>query len=339
MMMMVLLVVEKWRIKVIYSGIVTSTIRVGDKTGARVHETPLHAPLSVEGLRGVCADVLAGGGPVLCTLVAERGGETGADGGRSRLTRFPFFKVVLSGRIEVRRAGRPALAVKAGEAVLFARDTFAHVDYPVKTRYLRLTFGGDFVFAGRETVFPRGEVVHELGRARGELEACRLEGTPGVLAVRILERMADLRNDDLTAEAVRRRALAQALLGEVAEWLETVQGSGASGESSGGLAGRMRHYVDEHCREAIDRERVAAAFGVTPGHVSRVFRQAGGAGFQATLLRARLEVAQDLLRTTEWPIEDVAVGAGFSGAGYFIAAFRRALGTPPQRWRRQARQI
>lgn len=85
----------------------------------------------------------------------------------------------------------------------------------------------------------------------------------------------------------------------------------------------------------VTLEQVAAAAGVSPPTVTRLFRRHLGTSPLAWVLDARVEAAKLLLTTTALPVAQVARRVGFGDAYYFSRQFRRRTGTTPTTWRRR----
>ncbi|MET7393827.1 helix-turn-helix domain-containing protein [Dactylosporangium sp. NPDC005572] len=84
-------------------------------------------------------------------------------------------------------------------------------------------------------------------------------------------------------------------------------------------------YIDRHlANPALSAPQVAAAVGISPRHLSRVFAEAGTTVPKYVLGR-RLEAARNLLRkptAATMTIADVARCCGFTSAAHFSNAFR-----------------
>jgi AraC-like DNA-binding protein len=83
---------------------------------------------------------------------------------------------------------------------------------------------------------------------------------------------------------------------------------------------------------APDRAAVAELFAMHPRTLNRRLT-AAGTSFAHLLARARYDVARELLRDTQLPVQDIALVLGYSGTGPFTHAFRRWSGTTAARWR------
>lgn len=91
-------------------------------------------------------------------------------------------------------------------------------------------------------------------------------------------------------------------------------------------------YVGEHYTDLTERD-VAAACGVSPAALSRLFSRVMKCSFPEYVTGVRLREAEKLLLTTDASVTDIALRVGFSSPAYFIARFRQAKGITPHRFR------
>lgn len=89
--------------------------------------------------------------------------------------------------------------------------------------------------------------------------------------------------------------------------------------------------TDTHLRIAD----VAAALGVHPVHLARVFRQAWGCSPGDLLRWRRIEQASGLLGRPELCMAEVALTVGFADQSHMTRAFRARYGMTPSTYRRQ----
>jgi AraC-like DNA-binding protein len=97
---------------------------------------------------------------------------------------------------------------------------------------------------------------------------------------------------------------------------------------------RARDFVDRHYAEDIDVDSMAAAAGYSRAHFTRAFKAAFGETPRAYLLTRRLERAASLLRSTDWPVNEVCWAVGLTSVGSFTTSFSRMYGMTPTQWRR-----
>lgn len=94
-------------------------------------------------------------------------------------------------------------------------------------------------------------------------------------------------------------------------------------------------YIQLHLNTSLNCGKVAAAAGVSPRHMNRVFN----AEFQMTTMQFvtqyRLAAAKDILKLTDERISDIARLVGFSSTQSMDVVFRRANGMSPKAYRHQ----
>ncbi len=108
--------------------------------------------------------------------------------------------------------------------------------------------------------------------------------------------------------------------------------------ATGALSGpRLRlalDYLESHLSEDVSLTALAAAVGLSEGHVCKAFRLATGEPPHRWLVKRRIAKAKALLSTTTRSITEVALDVGFGSSSHFAAAFRRWQGVSPRTFRR-----
>jgi AraC-like DNA-binding protein len=84
---------------------------------------------------------------------------------------------------------------------------------------------------------------------------------------------------------------------------------------------------------------VGQALGVSPVHLTEVFRQVEGTPFYRYALQQRLERAVRLLPGYGGDLSALALELDFASHSHFTTAFRRAFGCTPAAFRERARQV
>jgi AraC-like DNA-binding protein len=106
-----------------------------------------------------------------------------------------------------------------------------------------------------------------------------------------------------------------------------------------GLASWQRRRVTELLRENLDGNLrladLATACDLSVSHFARSFKRTFGVTCHRWLLEARMERAKTLLATAALSLTDVAEKSGFADQATFTRTFRRLVGVPPGRWRRE----
>jgi AraC family transcriptional regulator len=91
--------------------------------------------------------------------------------------------------------------------------------------------------------------------------------------------------------------------------------------------------VRERLSERLTLSGIAAAVGVHPVYLATMFRQRYGSSVGEYLRQSRIEFACRKLSTTDAPLSDVALSAGFSHQSHFARTFKRLTGLTPAQYR------
>ena len=85
-------------------------------------------------------------------------------------------------------------------------------------------------------------------------------------------------------------------------------------------------YIAEHYAEDMKLEDVANAVYLSPGYLSRIFRQNCGYSFKEWVHKVRIEKAQELLKTGNYKYYEIAELVGYKDYKYFAAYFSKYTG-------------
>ena len=94
-------------------------------------------------------------------------------------------------------------------------------------------------------------------------------------------------------------------------------------------------YLNRHYAEPLKLERLASMEYLSVSRYSALFRQLTGRSPQQYLIDLRLRNAQELLKSTDLSISEVARSVGYEDALYFSRLFRRRTGAPPSGLRKK----
>jgi len=97
---------------------------------------------------------------------------------------------------------------------------------------------------------------------------------------------------------------------------------------------RVMVHVQNHLEDPLDLDRLAGVAAFSPYHFHRVWKGMVGEPLDAYVRRLRLERAATRLKTTDRPIVDLALEAGYSTHEAFTRAFRAGFGRSPSEFRR-----
>ncbi|OYY78440.1 MAG: hypothetical protein B7Y43_06050 [Sphingomonas sp. 28-62-20] len=100
---------------------------------------------------------------------------------------------------------------------------------------------------------------------------------------------------------------------------------------------RLLEFIEGNLDREIHLKELADVAGLSVFHFSRVFKHSTGASPYRYVCEKRLERGRSLLAKTELGIAELALSCGFSSQSHFTAAFTKAMGVSPGRFRRERR--
>jgi AraC family transcriptional regulator len=96
---------------------------------------------------------------------------------------------------------------------------------------------------------------------------------------------------------------------------------------------QARDLLHDHFREPLTLARIAETVGVHPVYLARAFRHYQHCTMGDYVRRLRIEFACRELITTDHPLADIALAAGFCAQSHFSSTFKRQTGLTPAQYR------
>jgi AraC family transcriptional regulator len=96
---------------------------------------------------------------------------------------------------------------------------------------------------------------------------------------------------------------------------------------------RARRFIEDHYEQSIGLDEMAAEACMSRPNFLRQFKGQFGLPPYRYLLECRLRAAQELLITTDMPVTDVVLAAGFGNRSAFSRLFKERQGISPQEFR------
>jgi YesN/AraC family two-component response regulator len=104
------------------------------------------------------------------------------------------------------------------------------------------------------------------------------------------------------------------------------------------LIAELKRYLEEHhASSQLGLAMVAEAFRLSPGYVSRFFKENAGVGLAEYLERYRIGRAMEALVDTATPISEIAAEVGYTNPNTFYKAFRRITGVSAGEFRQRGK--
>jgi AraC-like DNA-binding protein len=94
-----------------------------------------------------------------------------------------------------------------------------------------------------------------------------------------------------------------------------------------------RDTINTNLEGELSLKRIARECGLSISYFARAFTRSTGASPHRWLMRRRVDVAKNLMLTTDCSLVEIALRCGFSDQSHFSRVFAEATGKPPGRWR------
>ena len=240
----------------------------------------------------------------------------------------PRFDIVLSGRKHMRYAG----SKKMHDIYLGAGDVHYTPSFATKTpvwdelhRMISLVFVSDYI---RITYIDYNEISDYFQHHGAKIYYHTFHplSLPGYLCLQALD-------SSLHDESVPqfRSALVETILTLVREILSLDSEKKLSASQ---LTFReIMFYLHRHYPDPINRESVAANFGVSPSYISRLFNKYSSCSFSKLLQKMRLNHAATLLTNEKYTVSEISEMCGYSYPTFFNNTFKQYFGMSPQKYR------
>lgn len=111
--------------------------------------------------------------------------------------------------------------------------------------------------------------------------------------------------------------------------VEIIQGQAIYGD----IIAIAKAYIQQHFRENISRDQIAAVAFITPNYLSKRFSSEMGMNIREYVNQLRIEEAKRLLLTTDDSISEIASMVGYDNISYFSTVFKKLCGASPADWR------
>ncbi len=103
------------------------------------------------------------------------------------------------------------------------------------------------------------------------------------------------------------------------------------------LIGKALDFMRRNLHRDISRDEVARHAGISPSHFSRLLKERTGRSFTELLRQCRVDLACELLNSTEQTLAEIADTCGFCDQSYFTRVFQDVKGLTPGQFRSAAK--
>lgn len=92
-------------------------------------------------------------------------------------------------------------------------------------------------------------------------------------------------------------------------------------------------YIHSHYHEKISNHTIAQEFNFSPSHLGRVFKKCTSHSIHNYILQHRIQIAKELLITTEMSIGEIAEKVGYNDIYHFSKIFKKTVGITPSQYK------
>ena len=104
-------------------------------------------------------------------------------------------------------------------------------------------------------------------------------------------------------------------------------------QGQGGMVRAILGYIEASMPGPVTLSDQSAAFFMSEGHLSRVFRKEMGMSIIAYVKRMRIQTAARMLLDSGEPVSAIAARVGVADANYFCRMFKSVMGVTPSEYR------
>lgn len=92
-------------------------------------------------------------------------------------------------------------------------------------------------------------------------------------------------------------------------------------------------YIERNFKKGISLESVANHANISTYYLSKIFKKEMGINFVTYITNQKIELAKELLTTTDIPISNIAMDLAYNEPSYFSKVFKRSVGISPTEYR------
>ena len=97
---------------------------------------------------------------------------------------------------------------------------------------------------------------------------------------------------------------------------------------------RVIDYIEANLGTDIQSKDLTDLVNLSTSHFFRAFKVSVGIPPFEFITRRRVDLAREMMRTTDEALAQIAVACGLSDQSHFCRVFRRIVGQSPNEWRR-----
>ena len=151
--------------------------------------------------------------------------------------------------------------------------------------------------------------------------------------VRYIEEKTKRIEKELEASYIFSKEIIKNILSEIVVMI--IRKSDAEGNfSSNNTIQKITSKIKKDFRRDISLNSIAEEFSLSPNYLGAIFKKNTGISFSEYLNILRLKYACNLLKTSDYPIKEIALSSGYNSVEYFLYAFKKYMFITPGEFRK-----
>jgi two-component system, response regulator YesN len=217
-------------------------------------------------------------------------------------------------------------------------------EHLVRSQLRKVALLKDFLENGQRDEFIRlyATVMDIVGRSRGNTDDVCMELYHSLSAV-FLSHINRWKLTDKLAELIDLKKLTR--MDVHSSWIEVTEyfcrlvecifeyKREESFKNANRIFGFIKTYTEQHLSGDLSLTRFADLLHFHPFYLSRLFKQVTGKSLTEYVTGVKAEKAKELLKESNFKINEIAVTLGFETASYFTRFFKKFTGQTPQEYR------
>lgn len=126
-------------------------------------------------------------------------------------------------------------------------------------------------------------------------------------------------------------AMLKTILISIARETRSDQKNAVGGGSE--LTRQIAQYVQKHYKDPISYQTLGEVFHMSPIYMNRVFKRYMKTSLHEYLFHYRINMAMELLRSSNIPVKEIAQAVGFADFPHFSKSFKKLTGRSPSVYR------
>lgn len=111
------------------------------------------------------------------------------------------------------------------------------------------------------------------------------------------------------------------------------------GDTTTVLASQIQAYIKIHFCENLTLQSLAGRFYISPYYLAHIMKECLGISTIKYITHLRVVEARDLLRSTKYPVKQIAQMVGYQNSRYFLNVFKKSTGMSPKEYRTSTKEL